>query len=156
LVFSPVLLVALAGIRPAQHYDQRVRPSWLAGAALMQFALYSLYAVWWGGHTYGPRYTLDVLVPLAPALALGFARVTTSRAWTAVAGVGLVWSIGVAALGAFVYPNDAWNTSPDEIDQHHERLWDFGDSQIHRAWKSAPSPQNFDLFDRAALRRPPG
>jgi len=155
-VFSPVLILALAGIGPSRHYDSRVRLLWLTGAAGLQLALYSCYSVWWGGHTYGPRYALDLLVPLAPALALGFARLRASRVAIALAGAALVWSIGVAALGAFVYPNEAWNTNPDEIDQHHERLWDVGDSQIHRAWKSAASPQNFDLFDRAALRRPAG
>jgi hypothetical protein len=156
LIFSPVLAVALAGLGPSRQDDWRVRVLWLGWAAAVQLVLYSFYAVWWGGHTYGPRYTLDLLVPLAPALALGFARLLTSRAWTTLAAVALVWSVGVAALGAFVYPNEFWNTSPDEVDQHHERLWNFGDSQIRRVWTSAPSPQNFDLFGTAAFRRPPG
>jgi len=155
-VFSPVLVVALAGFGSLRQSDPTVRPLWLAGAALLQLALYSLYAVWWGGHTYGPRYALDLLVPIAPALALGFARLRTSRVGMTLASASLAWSIAVAGLGAFVYPNEAWNTNPDEIDQHHDRLWDVGDSQIHRAWQSAPSPQNFDLFARAAFRRPAG
>jgi hypothetical protein len=68
----------------------------------------------------------------------------------------LAWSVAVAAAGAFVYPNDAWNTSPAEVDRAHHRLWDIRDSQIRRVFASAPSPQNFDLFSAEAVRKGPG
>jgi hypothetical protein len=151
-IFSPVLLVALGGLR-SDRYDRDVRPVWLAGAALAQLVLYSCYSVWWGGHTFGPRYAMDLLVPLAPALAYGFAHALRSRIAAAVALVFVAYSIGIAGLGAFVYPNEKWNTDPEEVDQHHERLWDVRDAQIIRAWRSQSSPQNFDLFSRASFRR---
>jgi hypothetical protein len=66
----------------------------------------------------------------------------------------LVWSVGVAAAGAFVYPNEAWNTSPAEVDRQHHRLWEMRDAQILRVFRSAPSPQNFGLFTTEAVRRP--
>jgi hypothetical protein len=65
--------------------------------------------------------------------------------------VALAWSIAVAALGAFVYPNDRWNTQPSDVDRQHERLWDWGDSQIGRVWSAPWSPQNFHLFDADVL-----
>ena len=49
---------------------------------------------------------------------------------------------------------DLGNLSPADVDRHHERLWDWRDSQILRAWERGPSPQNFDLFDRATVRMP--
>ena len=60
--------------------------------------------------------------------------------------VALAWSIGMSATGAFFYPNDAWNMSPDDIDSHHERLWAWSDPQFVRCWREGPSPQNFQLF----------
>ena len=58
----------------------------------------------------------------------------------------LAWSIAVSAAGAFVFPNERWNQHPADVDRHHRRLWDWSDLQIARAWRSAPSPQNFSLF----------
>jgi hypothetical protein len=151
LVFSPIALAALAAVRSRR---ESLGLGWLAAGIVVQFAVYAAYSVWWGGHTYGPRYTMDLLVPAAPALALGLARLT-SVAWGRIAaGVLLVWSVAVAAAGAFVYPNDAWNTSPAEVDREHHRLWEVRDAQILRVFRSAPSPQNFDLFTAEAVRRP--
>ena len=105
------------------------------------------YSVWWAGHTYGPRYLLDVLPLLAPAAAAGVDAIAPGRRpGRVIAAALLAWSVGVAAAGAFVYPNEAWNTRPLEVDRFHERLWAIGDSQIPRALSSPPSPQNFDLF----------
>ncbi len=154
LVFSPAWLIALAGLGALRRLDRGHGLRWLLGASLAQFIVYSAFSVWWGGHTYGPRYMLDLLIPLSPALALGFARLLGARltAWPAV--LLLAWSIAVAGLGAFVYPNDGWNTDPDDVDRDHARLWNITDSQIPRALHHPPSPQNFDLFTRAAIRRP--
>ena len=154
LVFSPVWLVAAAGLGRLWRAERGWGLRTLTASAVVQFVVYSAFSVWWGGHTYGPRYALDFLVPLTPVLALGFARVMATRvtAWTALALLG--WSLAVAGLGAFVYPNDGWNTDPDDVDRHHERLWDVTDSQIPRAIHAPFSPQNFDVFSRAALRRP--
>jgi hypothetical protein len=153
-IFSPVWLVAFAGVRPLARVDRRLGLRWLVIASLVQFIVYSGFSVWWGGHTFGPRYMLDLLIPLSPVLALGVGRVLGARlaAWSTFAL--LAWSIGVAGLGAFVYPNDGWNTDPDDVDRDHARLWNVADSQIHRTLHRPPSPQNFDLFTRAAIRRP--
>ncbi len=154
LIFSPILLAALAAIGLRTPATTGLALRGLAAGAAIQFATYAFYTVWWGGHTYGPRYTLDLLVPLAPALALGLARLTALGWGKMIAGVLLLWSVAVAAAGAFVYPNDAWNTNPAEVDRFHHRLWEVRDSQIPRAFRSAPSPQNFDLFSAEAVRRP--
>ena len=153
LIFSPVVLLALAGARRSLASED-LRLGWLLAAALALFVLYGSYSIWWGGFTFGPRYMLDLLVPLTPAAAFGVDE-ARSRPWSRWGAAALLaWSVVVAATGAFVYPNDAWNTSPASVDTHHERLWEWRDSQIVRAWKRGPSPQNFALFDRAAVRRP--
>ena len=43
----------------------------------------------------------------------------------------LVWSAVAAGTGAFF--SDNWNTSPNEIDKNHSRLWEWRDPQILRA-----------------------
>ena len=146
LVFSPIVLVAAAGIPAVVRQGWRSAVRWCALAAVAQYALYGCYAVWWGGHTFGPRYMLDILPLLVPMAAAGVnARPMPWGAMTAVAALA-AWSIAVSATGAFVFPNERWNLSPNDVDRHHERLWDWSDTQILRAWRSDPSPQNFSLF----------
>jgi len=150
LIFSPVVVVVFAGLSRRQlTVDLR----WLAMALLLQFGVYASYSVWWGGHTFGPRYTSDLLVVLAPFGALGLSRIVRSRVGVAAAWLLFIWSVTVSALGAFVYPHEAWNTTPLEVDRYHDRLDDWSDTQIGRAWHSATSPQNFSLFSRASVRR---
>lgn len=144
LVFSPIVWVPLAGLRRSDAVWDRFDRQ-LAAVAGVQFLAYASYSVWWAGHTFGPRYLLDVLPLLIPAAA--GVDWTSARLPTRVAAaVCLAWSIGVAGLGAFVYPAERWNTSPLEVDRHHGRLWDWRDSQIARALATGPSPQNFDFF----------
>jgi hypothetical protein len=152
LIFSPVVLVAAGGVAAAAREGLRRAGLWCLAAAAAQFAVYSVYAVWWGGHTYGPRYMLDILPLLVPLAAAALAS-AHSRVWHAAALAALGWSVAVAATGAFVYPNDRWNTDPADVDTHHERLWSVSDAQIPRCWKAGLSPQNFSLFDRAAVRQ---
>ena len=144
LIFSPVAFAVAAGMRQRAQDGWQAPARWCALAAMAQYVLYSLYAVWWGGHTYGPRYMLDVLpclVPLAAAVGTQTVPLFSRLALAIVLG----WSVAVAGLGAFVFPNERWNLSPEDVDRHHERLWDWSDLQIHRAWHAGPSPQNFSL-----------
>ena len=153
LIFSPIVAFVVAGVRIPGRESLRSPVTWCLAAATMQFVFYGSYTVWWGGHTFGPRYMLDVLPMLVPAAALAADTVRRPAA-VALAGVALAWSIGIAALGAFAYPNDAWNSSPLDIDRDHARLWDWSDNQIARAWHAGISPQNFSLFTRDAIRAP--
>lgn len=153
LIFSPVVLLTLAGAWRSVRDFRDLRLGWLLVASAALFVEYACYSVWWGGFTFGPRYMLDLLVPLTPAAAIGVESALT-RSWSRwLSGAALAWSVVVAATGAFMYPNDQWNTSPESVDTHHARLWDWDDPQIVRAWKAGPSPQNFDLFSRAAFRQ---
>ena len=152
LVFSPVLLIAVGAIGWPWRAARPLRVGWLSAGCALQFVAYALYAIWWGGHTYGPRYMVDVIAPLAPFVALGANRVLRSSLAGSATAALLLASILVAALGAFIYPNEGWNTNPAEVDRHHERLWETRDSQIERAIRGRPSPQNFNLFTWGAIR----
>lgn len=154
LIFSPVALVAGAGVRSAFREGAASPLRWCAFAIAAQYALYASYSVWWGGHTYGPRYMLDVLPLGVPLAAAAMAPARPTRIARAVAMILVTWSVAVAATGAFCYPNDLWNVDPTDIDRAHGRLWSWTDTQILRCWKRGPSPQNFTLLDRASVRVP--
>ncbi|MDQ3487636.1 MAG: hypothetical protein M3468_07875 [Acidobacteriota bacterium] len=147
LIFSPVVAVAVLGIRAAWSEGWRAAQRWCLLAAAAQFALYGAYSVWWAGHTFGPRYMLDVLPFLVPSAALGMTHLRLRSVGGACAALALAWSIAVSALGAYVYPAELWNTDPREVDQYHERLWDWRDTQIRRAYETPPNPRNFMLFE---------
>jgi hypothetical protein len=77
------------------------------------------------------------------------------RKWrTTLAAAALAWSVLVAGTGAFVYPNEQWNSDPAEVDLNHERLWDWHDPQFVRCWRAGWSPSNFRLFSADAVRKP--
>ncbi len=153
LIFSPVVALALAGVPGLLKSGWRSPLLLCTTAAAVQYLLYGSYAVWWGGHTFGPRYALDILPLLVPLGMVAMGRIE-GRLLRAGASLLLAWSIGVAALGAFVYPSERWNTDPLDVDRHHERLWDWSDTQIARCWTTGPSPQNFRFFSRGAWRAP--
>ena len=151
LIFSPIVVLALVGLPRAVRAGSRSPLPWFAAAAAAELLLYGSFAVWWAGHTFGPRYMLDLLPALVPIAAVGMAALH-ARPWRQVAAAAaLIWSIGVAALGAFVYPNEQWNIDPD-VDTHHQRLWDWRDSQILRCARAPASPQNFAFAQPHALR----
>jgi hypothetical protein len=151
-IFSPVLIVALAGVPAVLRERSRSPAAWCAITLLVQYGFYGSYAVWWGGHTYGPRYMLDVL-PLAVPPAIAALQTFRLAAVTVpLAAAALAWSVAVAAIGAFYHPNGDWNVDPVSVDRQQSRLWDWRDLQIARCWRAGPSPQNFTLFDQASYR----
>jgi hypothetical protein len=155
LIYSPVVLVAAAGMSRSFAEGWRSPLFWCALAVVAQYVLYASYAVWWGGHTYGPRYLLDVLPVAVPLAAVAMSRPGWGRFARSAMAAALAWSITVAATGAFCYPNDLWNIDPSDVDRNHDRLWSVSDPQILRCWRRGLSPDNFSLFDRAAVRRSP-
>src|SRR4029079_15630130 len=112
LVFSPIVAVAIAGFADALRAPWTSPLRWCAAAALAQFMVYGVYSVWWAGHTYGPRYLLDVLPLLVPLAAAAMTRARFGAARAAVAAAALAWSIAPAATGAFCYPHEQWNSDP--------------------------------------------
>ncbi len=135
LVFSPWIVVAIAALAvPA--VARRVASHSLICVLLVSLVPYlfilSKYSVWWGGHCFGPRYWTDV-VPIF-AILFAFAldwMLPRSRALVAISVVTVIVSITVQLIGAFCYPS-GWNIEPNNVDVHHERLWDWRDSELSR------------------------
>jgi hypothetical protein len=146
LVYSPILVVALAGLgrglRPGR--DGILRYTAVAvGASLVTLGA---YAVWWGGHSFGPRLLVDVL----PALVLGLVPVWDA-AWRSRLRRGLLVaafavSVLIEGIGAFYYPSPRevdWDWTPADVDWAHERLWDWRDPQLLRLLRNGPAAPGF-------------
>ena len=142
-VFCPWIAVALATAcipAVARRLASHRLLCWLLWALVPYFILLAKYAVWWGGHCFGPRYWTEVIPLFAILLAFGldWAR-ERSRALVALAALTILWAIAVQALGAFCYPTD-WNLRPANVDLHHERLWDWRDTELSRCLTTALGP----------------
>jgi hypothetical protein len=156
LIFSPIVLVALAGLPALLREGWCGDLRWWGAAVVAQFALYASYSVWWGGHTYGPRYCLDLLPLLVPIAAAGLPWILGGGWRRTLAAAALAWSMLIAGTGAFVYPYEQWNNDPVGVDLNHDRLWDWRDPQFVRCWRSGLSPSNFRLFDAGGYRKAAG
>jgi hypothetical protein len=75
LVYSPVVLIALAGLRLRRN-PPSIRIICWAGVAVMAstLLLHAAFRFWTGGHAWGPRFLASPHVLLLPAVAVAFAR----------------------------------------------------------------------------------
>ena len=135
-VFSPWVAVAVA-VAPVAL--RRLRPGslprWLLVALVPYLLVLSKYAVWWGGGSYGPRYWTDAFPLFGVLLACGLDWAWgRSRVLMAVFAATIAVSIALQAVGAFCYPS-TWNFVPNDTDLHHERFWDWRDTEVSRCVK---------------------
>ena len=137
-VFSPWVLISLL-VCPAavKRLPRGSLIPWMLLALVFFLLLLSKYAVWWAGGCFGPRYWTEAFPLFAILLACGlqWGR-ERSPAMLAVFGAAIVSSIAVHAIGAYCFPS-TWNFYPADVDQHHERLWDWRDSEVSRCLSEA-------------------
>ena len=135
LIFSPWIAVAL-GLAAVPGVARRLASqgltTWLLAALAPYLLVLSKYSVWWGGHCFGPRYWTDVIPLFAIVLAFGLDWLQARpAALVALSHLTIAFSIFVHGIGAFCYPS-TWNSSPANVDLHHERLWDWRDTELSR------------------------
>ncbi|HJU56815.1 MAG TPA: hypothetical protein VJ715_19680 [Pyrinomonadaceae bacterium] len=143
LVYVPVLLyVAFLLVRHRTTLTHR-RLLWLSAAIIAgHLVAISSFNHWWGGHSFGPRFSTG-LVPWFVLLAVLALRAmldwreqhrTASRAgWRAQLACGallLLASLFINTRGATSHATWLWNQRPAEVDQHPERLWDWRQPQF--------------------------
>ena len=138
-IFSPWVAIAMLTVPFAAS---RIRRSgliaWSFLALIPYFLLFSKYAVWWGGHCFGPRYWTDVMPLLALLLAFGMDwAAKRSRVLTGAFFATIALAISIQIIGAFCFPS-SWNLAPVDVDTHHQRLWDWHDTELtrclHETW----------------------
>jgi hypothetical protein len=154
LVYVPVLFfVAFMLVRYRRHLAHQ-RLVWLALAVIVgHIIIVSSFNHWWGGHSFGPRFTTG-LVPWFVLLGiLGTNAMlkwreergaTISRVgWRAQLACGallLLISAFINTRGATSHAAWLWNSRPVGIDEHPERLWDWRQPQFLAGILPAPPP----------------
>ena len=123
-VFTPLVLVALAGLGRAVRGGERWLPLTVLIAVAAHWALMGLWTEWHGGRAWGPRLMTGTLPLLCLFLPEGFDALP--RLGPALAA----WSVAVQALGAFAY-DYRW----ERLHQHvgadlRASLWDPARSPI--------------------------
>ena len=135
-VFSPWIAVALVTlVVPAvrRRLSAHSLICILIASLIPYLMILSKYSVWWGGHCFGPRYWTDVIPLFAILFAFGLDwMLSRSRILVAISAVAVIFSIAVQLIGAFCYPS-SWNFEPRNVDLHHERLWDWRDTELSRS-----------------------
>lgn len=159
LIFSPVCLIAIFGIFGIKEIKSKNMHCFfivMAISVLCQIIVYSFFTVWWGGHSYGPRFLTGMLPFFMIFLAVYFDKFTKTtwnekrirKYFILFAIIILIfWSVFVQIVGAFYSPNGSWNTSPD-IDENTHRLWDWNDLQILHSFWAGPSNNGIVVFKK--------
>ena len=143
LVYVPVLLFVFYLLARYWRTLAHRRLVWLTAAIIVgHLVAISSFNHWWGGHSFGPRFSTG-LVPWFVLLAvLGLramldwrekhpaASRTLWRAQLACGALLLVASLFINTRGAASHATWLWNSRPEEIDQHPERLWDWTQPQF--------------------------
>jgi hypothetical protein len=136
-VYTPIFFFSIAGmIRALAARWQAPLTGYLIAVIAGNWLLMGVYfRFWWGGHSYGPRLLSD----LTPFLV--FFLIPPLMKWRD-CGKPLtpaVVFILLLAVSGFIHSRGArsadvynWNTTPDNVDQHTARLWDWRDPQFLR------------------------
>lgn len=139
-IFLPSAVLAAVGLWQAWRRDLpgspvfRLLGAWLAA----HLALISSYPHWWLGHSFGPRAWGEmfgvVVLLILPALQSPVQHRLAASLRTA--ALVLTTGLGIAAnaRGAFCTGATFWNVAPRDVDEHPERVWDWGDLQMFRGY----------------------
>jgi len=135
-VFCPWIGLALV-LLPATY--RRLQPWPLIGVLLLTLPVFlaqlAMFSIWWGGHSFGPRFWIDVTPLFAVVLNAAFEwSCERCRPMVSVLCVAGAFAIAVQTVGAFCYPS-SWNHMPENVDLRHERLWDWHDTELTRCLK---------------------
>ncbi|MBA2732997.1 MAG: hypothetical protein H0U54_08930 [Acidobacteria bacterium] len=152
LIYVPSLLFVVFLLARYRLHLVHQRLVWLSLAIIAgHLAVISSFSHWWGGHSFGPRFTTG-LVPWFVLLGILGVRAMLNWHEQRVAGSSRTgWRVQLACgalfllMSAFINTRGAashatwlWNMRPLEIDQHPERLWDWSQPQFLAGILPAP------------------
>jgi len=127
-IWTPPTVLALGVLLPRGRGALPGRVVAAVAAWLLAHVLVvSRYSHWWAGHSYGPRFLIDVMPGAILLSAPTFARFWQSRRparWLLMSLVG--WSVFTQIGGAFGRALD-WVRDPVNVDRAPGRVWDLTD-----------------------------
>jgi hypothetical protein len=134
-IYTPVFLFAIWNMIRRKWFAP-IAP-WLAALALAHWIAISAYvANWWAGQCYGPRFFTD-LTPIFILFLIPY-----FENWTGLSRATRVAFITLALIGFAMHLRGGWsgavyqwNVTPNDIDQHPDRNWDWSDPPFLRGLK---------------------
>ncbi|MFN2532438.1 MAG: hypothetical protein ABR555_14175 [Pyrinomonadaceae bacterium] len=152
LVFVPGCLVVVYLLVKHRRSIRLLRLVAISAAVIgAHMIVISAFPHWWGGHSFGPRFSTG-LVPWFVLLAIlavdGKLRAPRVTQWLrflecAVATCLLAASLLINTAGATERATWNWNLRPASIDEHPERLWDWRQPQFMAKFLPFPAPHEF-------------
>ncbi|WP_147449080.1 hypothetical protein [Corallococcus terminator] len=137
-VFSPFLVLGVVGF--VQRWRRRALEPYevvFAIILVLHWMVISSFAIWWAGHSVGPRFFTDALPYLVYFLAYPVQSVLEApsrhRVLAGVLTVTAVFSVLVHWRASNSYDVHAWNSLPADVDRDPSRAWDWKDAQFLRA-----------------------
>lgn len=149
LIFSPIVFYSLFGtykiFKLRLGKDEKMIGC-MTIASLLLLASYCFYMSWWAGHSYGPRFTTDIL-PVTCYLINYCSLYQLEKLNKSIKTIFIysvfitlvIYSTFTQFVGAFgATPGKSWNGIPLNIDrpEYQYRLWDIRDNQIERNAKA--------------------
>jgi hypothetical protein len=137
-IYVPLALFALYGLLAKRLPPALLDLRWyLAAIIALHLLLISTFEDWIAGHAFGPRYMSDVIpyfVFLAAPAAIRFRDSWRRRryAWPALTALLVVFSFWIHLQGATNWPCWEWNSLPQDVTAHRERIWDWTDPPFLR------------------------
>ena len=143
LIFSPIVLFSLPGayyvFKSRSEKDEKL-VGCITICSIFLLISYFFYTVWWAGHSYGPRFTTDIMPVLCYLTnyfltnhLLNQKKETLTKYYFLFFIILLIYSLFTQIIGAFSgVAGFLWNGIPLNADKYQYRLWQFRDSQIER------------------------
>lgn len=96
-----------------------------------------LWGGWWGGWSWGNRLFADIAVS-AVILGYFFYKLEERKYIKIIFLISIAYSVFAQTLGVFFYSKTNWESIPNDVYLHKERLWQFNDSPILRSLSMGP------------------
>ncbi len=141
LIYSPVLLLAIFGLLiKIRRKQSELLDVCVLGIIVLHWIAISIWPMWWGGWSYGPRMFTDMLPYFFYFMIPVFqpAPHWKRRPKIALAVLTLLlvaWSFTLHYRGANDPATLEWNRKPVDVDRYSDRLWDWRDAQFARGLK---------------------
>jgi hypothetical protein len=139
LIWSPFVLLAVPAVVRAVRRPARDRVLTVCGAVVgLHWLLIATLKPWWAGWSVGPRLFSDVLPFVMLLVADGWllirARTPPRLLAPVVVGAALLvgFSLFTHVRAATHFSVQLWNSAPQDVDTHPDRLWDWRDPQFLR------------------------